>query len=323
MLTTDPQTGKVDIATNTLAHAILGAVAAEVSGNHALSGAAGAASGELAAQVLIKQLYGKEAKVSELTEEQKQTISTLSTLAAGLAGGIAGDSSASAFTGAQAGKNATDNNALAIPVTPPPVAGTNTGEAVNEANQTIASALDKKLKEMGESIDKATQCSFGRVCSSDYVDGENQPNISKDLTDSEKAELGGSGTGTPGGHDPEDEQNARNNNHIGKWSVDELSNGAKYTDPASKKGDLTLAGRALQKHGSRPGSIFPEAKGNPSTINEQGQKIVDSILNDPNKTVIQSNTGRYGQVTDVISSSGRGLRYDAQGRLIGFLEPPK
>ncbi|MCC8460267.1 hemagglutinin, partial [Photorhabdus aegyptia] len=85
---------------------------------------------------------------------------------------------------------------------PPPIAGSNTGEAVNEANQTIASAVDKKLKEMGESIDKATQCSFGRVCSSDYVDGENQPNISKDLTDSEKAELGGSGTGTPGGHDP-------------------------------------------------------------------------------------------------------------------------
>jgi filamentous hemagglutinin len=46
-------------------------------------------------------------------------------------------------------------------------------------------------------------------------------------------------------------------------------------------------------------------------------------LNDPNKTVIQSNTGRYGQVTDIFSSNGQGLRYDAQGKLIGFLEPPK
>ncbi|MCA6222757.1 VENN motif pre-toxin domain-containing protein, partial [Photorhabdus antumapuensis] len=116
-LTTDPQTHQVDIATNTLAHAILGAVAAEVSGNNALAGAAGAASGELAAQVLIKQLYGDGAKVSELTEEQKQTISTLSTLAAGLAGGIAGDSSASALTGAQAGKTAVDNNFLGKLVT--------------------------------------------------------------------------------------------------------------------------------------------------------------------------------------------------------------
>lgn len=54
------------------------------------------------------------------------------------------------------------------------------------------------------------------------------------------------------------------------------------------------------------------------TINAQGQNIVEGILNDPDKIVIQSNTGRYGQVTDIISSSGRGLRYDANGKLIGF-----
>ncbi|WP_083451851.1 hemagglutinin repeat-containing protein [Photorhabdus heterorhabditis] len=207
-MTTDPQTHQVDIATNTLAHAILGAVAAEVSGNNALSGAAGAASGELAAQVLIKQLYGDEANVSELTEAQKQTISTLSTLAAGLAGGIAGDSTASAVTGAQAGKNAADNNALAVPMPLPPIAGSNTGEAVDKANQTIASALDKKLKEMGESIDKATQCSFGRVCSSDYVDNESQPNVEKNLTNEEKKEYGGTGNQQP----PEDNQNKNGQN---------------------------------------------------------------------------------------------------------------
>ncbi|OHV54176.1 hypothetical protein BB987_10845 [Photorhabdus temperata] len=85
-LTTDPQTGRVDIATNTLAHAILGAVVAEASGNNALAGAAGAASGELAAQALVKHFHGENVKVSELSEEEKQTISTLSTLAARLAG---------------------------------------------------------------------------------------------------------------------------------------------------------------------------------------------------------------------------------------------
>ncbi|CNB12206.1 hypothetical protein [Yersinia similis] len=110
---------------------------------------------------------------------------------------------------------------------------------------------------------------------------------------------------------------------IGKWSLEELSDGAKYIDPASKKGDLTLAGRALQKHGSREGSAFPPVQGNPLTINVQGQNVVEGILNDPGKSVIQSNTGRYGQVTDIISSSGRGLRYDANGKLIGFLEPPR
>nr|WP_308003918.1 VENN motif pre-toxin domain-containing protein [Yersinia pestis] len=42
--------------------------------------------------------------VSELSETEKQTISALSTLAAGLAGGLTGDSSADAVAGAQAGK---------------------------------------------------------------------------------------------------------------------------------------------------------------------------------------------------------------------------
>ncbi len=172
----------------------------------------------------------------------------------------------------------------------------------------------------------------GHVLNGDGSEENGQPNVGKDLTDEQKQEIGGTGSGTPGGWEPQDEENARNNEtghkptskeQIGKWSVDELSDGAKHIDPASKKGDLTLAGRALQKHGSREGSAFPSAKGNPSAINEQGQKIVDSILKDPNKSVVQSNTGRYGQVTDIISSSGRGLRYDAQGKLIGFLEPPK
>ncbi|WP_445495133.1 hemagglutinin repeat-containing protein [Photorhabdus sp. SF281] len=113
-MTTDPQTGKVDITTNTLAHAILGAAVAEASGNSALAGAAGAASGELAAQALMKHFHGENVKVSDLSEEEKQTISTLSTLAAGLAGGIAGDSTASAVTGAQAGKNAVENNSLSV-----------------------------------------------------------------------------------------------------------------------------------------------------------------------------------------------------------------
>ncbi|MDB6375178.1 VENN motif pre-toxin domain-containing protein, partial [Photorhabdus bodei] len=111
-LTTDPKTHQVDVVTNTLAHAILGAVAAEVSGNNALAGAAGAASGELAARELMKHIHGENAKVSDLSEEEKQTISTLSTLAAGLAGGITGDSTGSAVTGAQAGKNAIENNFL-------------------------------------------------------------------------------------------------------------------------------------------------------------------------------------------------------------------
>nr|WP_315850490.1 VENN motif pre-toxin domain-containing protein [Yersinia aleksiciae] len=48
----------------------------------------------------------------DLTEEQRQTISALGTLAAGLAGDVTGDSTADTVAGAQTGKNAVENNAL-------------------------------------------------------------------------------------------------------------------------------------------------------------------------------------------------------------------
>ncbi|EPS7317384.1 VENN motif pre-toxin domain-containing protein, partial [Escherichia coli] len=53
--------------------------------------------------------------VSELSETEKQTVSTLATVAAGLAGGLVGDSGASAVAGAQSGKTTVENNALSLP----------------------------------------------------------------------------------------------------------------------------------------------------------------------------------------------------------------
>ncbi|MGC4126009.1 hemagglutinin repeat-containing protein [Enterobacter sp.] len=333
-------------AAKTIAHAILGGAVAALQGNSAAAGAAGAATGELAAKAIMASLYpGKTA--GELDESQKQTISALATIASGMAGGLAGDSTTSAAAGAQAGKSSAENNSLALVARGCAVAApcrTKVAEQLLEigvkagitgavaktlADKLTADELDHlvTLEMMGN--DEITSKYLNSLQDKYGSGSASNPNIGKDLTDGEKAELGGAGSGTPGGWEPQDEENGRDNapsnstDKIGKWSVDELSEGARYTDPASKKGDLTLAGRALQKHGSRPGSAFPSAKGNPTAINEQGQKIVDSILNDPNKTVIQSNTGRYGQVTDIFSSNGQGLRYDAQGKLIGFLEPPK
>ncbi|MET3069285.1 VENN motif pre-toxin domain-containing protein, partial [Atlantibacter hermannii] len=83
------QVGEDNVAANTIAHAILGGMVAELSGNSGLSGAAGAAAGE----IIARQLY-PDVPREQLSEEQKQTISTLATLAAGLAGGMAGDGTA-------------------------------------------------------------------------------------------------------------------------------------------------------------------------------------------------------------------------------------
>ncbi|WP_258570061.1 hemagglutinin repeat-containing protein [Dickeya zeae] len=105
--------GNTDVAANTLAHALLGAVVAQASGNNALAGAAGEAGGELAARALMEALYpGK--KPSELNEEQKQYISTLATIAGGLAAGVVGNTGADAVQGAQSAQVAAENNFLFV-----------------------------------------------------------------------------------------------------------------------------------------------------------------------------------------------------------------
>lgn len=91
------------------AHAVVNAALAAAQGQDALAGAAGAATGELVGMIAL-EMYGKSA--DKLDETQKQTVSALATLAAGLSGGLVGDSSASAVAGAQAGKTTVENNSI-------------------------------------------------------------------------------------------------------------------------------------------------------------------------------------------------------------------
>ena len=109
LTTTTGPDGKevVNTEANLMAHAVLGAVTSYAAGNSALAGASGAAMGEYIAQ----QLY-PGVKREDLSEEQRQTISALGTLAAGLAGGVVGDSTADVVAGAQAEKTSLEFNSL-------------------------------------------------------------------------------------------------------------------------------------------------------------------------------------------------------------------
>ncbi|WIM82660.1 VENN motif pre-toxin domain-containing protein [Gallibacterium anatis] len=93
-----------------MAHALLGAIEAYATGNNVAAGAAGAVSGELAAKIITEKLY--QTNPENLTESQKQTVSTLSQLASGLAGGLVGDSTSSAISAAEIGKRAVEDNFL-------------------------------------------------------------------------------------------------------------------------------------------------------------------------------------------------------------------
>lgn len=102
--------------------------------------------------------------------------------------------------------------------------------------------------------------------------------------------------------------------------LDELAAAAERLDPAGG-GALTYAGRAVAKHGARPGSVLPQPRGRPDTLNTEGQRIVEEILHDPKATITTGYKPRYGHYMDIRSSRGLGIRYTASGRFIGFLEP--
>lgn len=93
-----------------MAHALVQGALATAQNKNAMVSATGAATGELAG-MMATELYHKDA--SQLTEGEKETVSTLATLAAGLAGGLTGDSTASALGSAQTGKTVVENNLLA------------------------------------------------------------------------------------------------------------------------------------------------------------------------------------------------------------------
>ena len=100
-----------NVIANAMAHAVEGAVLAQMAGNSATAGAVGSAGGELIARSIVATLYpGVEAQ--NLTEEQKHIVSALSQISSGILGGLEGNSVAAIATAQVAGKNAVENNLL-------------------------------------------------------------------------------------------------------------------------------------------------------------------------------------------------------------------
>ncbi|EPU5245447.1 hemagglutinin repeat-containing protein, partial [Escherichia coli] len=157
-----------DGAGRVAAHAVVNAALSLAQGKNALAGAAGAATGEVVGMIAT-QMYGQP--VSELSETEKQTVSTLATVAADLAGGLVGDSGASAVAGAQSGKTTVENNALSLPS-----GMVSYGQAVASWNQYAdANNLTPEQKQAG--LDKLTKgelpegANISKVIVDGYKDG--------------------------------------------------------------------------------------------------------------------------------------------------------
>jgi filamentous hemagglutinin len=154
-----------DEASRIMAHAAVAGVIAAAQGNSALSGAAGAATTAAMGEAIKNALYGN-VPVNQLSEEQKQTLVALGTVAAGLAGGLTGNSAADAVAGAQAGQNETSNNMFSAGMLQQMLAQETLNSAAmaeagkGGANEQAALALTKKVK---EGLDAACRANPGCV----------------------------------------------------------------------------------------------------------------------------------------------------------------
>jgi|GEM_PF-1126018 len=105
----------------------------------------------------------------------------------------------------------------------------------------------------------------------------------------------------------------------GTINVNNFSRLGKVSDRAG----YTKAGRGSMKHGYREGrTVFEKPIGNPTQINNHGQRVLDEILNHPEKKLVQYSHDVYGPVIEIEAPEIGGVRFTGDGKeMMGFLEP--
>ncbi|EQX71698.1 filamentous hemagglutinin [Escherichia coli UMEA 3193-1] len=315
-------------AAKAIAHAILGGVTAALQGNSAAAGAIGAGTGEVIASAIAKSLY-PGVDPSKLTEDQKQTVSTLATLSAGMAGGIASGDVAGAAAGAGAGKNVVENNALSLVARDCAVAApcrTKVAEQLLEigAKAGMAGLAGAAVKDMADRMtsDELEHLITLQMMGNDEITTKylsslhdkygsgaaSNPNIGKDLTDAEKVELGGSGSGT--GTPPPSENDPKQQN---EKTVDKLN---QKQESAIKKIDNTIK-NALKDHDiigtlkDMDGKPVPKENGGYWDHMQEMQNTLRGLRNhaDTLKNVNNPEAqAAYGRATDAINKIESALK---------------
>jgi len=175
-------------------------------------------------------------------------------------------------------------------------------QVTKNANDKIASAVD----DLFDAIDKATQCSFGRACSSDDSNKETQPNVAGNMTDSEKAEYGGAGAGSP--TPPENEHEKEESKPVDKLNQKQES--------AIKKIDNTIK-NALKDHDitgtlkDMDGNPVPKESGGYWDHMQEMQNTLRGLRNhaDTLKNVNNPEAqAAYGRATDAINKIESALK---------------
>jgi RHS repeat-associated protein len=87
---------------------------------------------------------------------------------------------------------------------------------------------------------------------------------------------------------------------------------------AADRNQLTVAGRAYQKHSSRRGGgrFEPPGDGRASTYNNAGREALKNIVDDSDTVWVRTRDGRWV----ARAADGRGARWNADGSFSGFLD---
>lgn len=84
---------------------------------------------------------------------------------------------------------------------------------------------------------------------------------------------------------------------------------------------LQQAKEKLRAKSSHPKWLEKTHLPDPKSVNEEARKLLESILNHPEKKLIPGEFSRFGKVVDIYAPEIGGARYNASGEFIGFLEP--
>lgn len=317
--------GDLNYVTHKITHAALGAAMGEALSGDAAAGAIGAVVGEMTAEAFVQrfvysQIDNPEALMNLTDEEALQLKADLvrlessgvdmGRLAAGIAAAVA---ERDIDTAATTGGNAAENNAFfVIPVL---LEFMDKGLQAYDAYR-LAKAID--AGDTDEATDIAAEIALGAA--TDAIPA-NVIAIKIGIA-VKKFGLAGLGAKIVGKFGDE---------AVGVAALkiaDKLPSSFGHTADDLLKNAVTPneygispIARAIDKHSSRPGSVYEAVKGSPYEKNIAGQKLVENIMNNPDSVVFSKNTGRFGPVIDIVSPDGRTLRFDINGKFVGVLEP--
>ncbi|MEN4791957.1 VENN motif pre-toxin domain-containing protein [Pantoea agglomerans] len=326
-----------DEASRIMAHAAVAGVIAAAQGNSAAAGAAGAATTAAMGEAIKNVLYG-DVPVSQLSEQQKQTLVALGTVAAGLAGGLAGETTADTVAGAQAGQNEISNNMVSMGMLQMMQAKSLLDAAAvaeagqGGANEQAALALTKKVKAGLDATCLAnTSCVIMAVVTAQqHTNGagsktETVP-VNDDLTGGKlvnpaQDEKKGTSLVTP------DQSGEQGSSNTGNTDGMPDTGGNTTVTPISEQNKDDLAYLA---EGDKPANLSPEGAGRSGAFNEAKRQSGIPVSQSPNKVspnIDKRGNPQPGYIYEfIVQKPGGGtqkvyIRDDAGGHFFGVDDP--